>query len=99
MNTQFRINEDLYNYLYRHNEINLTLDEHNIELNDVTKTIKFICNKTTTTVTLFAVSNSMRYIPYTVDALMADIIGTFGYEGELHQCLDEIIHLFKPLAA
>lgn len=91
MNNLLTINENLYNYLEDNRSINESLKNHKIEIDCNTKTIKFVCLKTTTTMTMFATCNSMRYIVYTIDALMGNIIATFGYEGELHHVIDKIV--------
>ena len=91
MSNPVTINKNLYDYLERNQVINDSLKNHKIEIDPKLLTVKFVCLKTTTTLTIFSTCNSMRYKIYTVDTLMGNIIKTFGYEGELHLILDDII--------
>lgn len=91
MSNPASINKKLYNYLERNQAINDSLKNHKIEIDPKLLTVKFVCLKTTTTLTVFSICNSMRYNIYTVDILMGNIIKTFGYEGELHVMLDNIV--------
>ena len=91
MNTRPYINKNMYDYLKANAPSTVPLVDHKIVLDDCTKTIKIICKNTATTITVFAIANSMRYSAYTVDTFMGDIISTFGYESEVHFYLGQLM--------
>lgn len=95
MKTAVVVNNNLYDYLSRNDNITNRLENHSILIDSETQSIKFSCNATLTTITVFSILNTMRYMAYTIDTLMGELITTFGYNSELHKELDKIVKLFN----
>lgn len=81
------INTCLYNYVIA-NELNeLNMNESVITVDLKTQHVKFITKDCNTSLTVFSITNTIRYIPYTINTLMGTIISMFGYQSELHRAM------------
>lgn len=65
----------------------LNMSDHCIDLNPDNASVKFMCKDTSTTLTIFSIPNTMRFIPFTVDTLMGTVISMFGYQSDLHRAM------------
>lgn len=81
------INTHLYNYVLKYELTDLEMTEYGIELDENNQTCKLIRNDGTTTLTIFSIPNSMRYVPFVIDTLMGTIISMFGYQSEMHRVM------------
>lgn len=77
----------LYKYVLENELQELNMSEHCIDVNQTNESIKFMCKDTSTTLTIFSIPNTMRYIPFTIDTLMGTVISMFGYQSDLHRAM------------
>lgn len=55
------------------------------------ESLRFVNEDIGNSITVFSKPNTMRYISYTIDSLMSEIIAKFGYQSTLHRYVDKIL--------
>lgn len=91
MEEQYVINKALYNKLKEEiidNNVDCGCD---IVVYTDSEYVRFVNEDMGNSITVFSKPNSMRYIAYTVDSLMSEIIGKFGYQSVLHHRVDKVL--------
>lgn len=85
------VNKVIYNKLRADREVTSLTSKLNITIDTEHECIRFINDDKGSSITLFTIANTMRYLKYTVDDLMSEIILKFGYRSALHVYMDKIL--------
>lgn len=71
------------------------MDDFSVIVDSQYESIKFINEDIGNSITIFSKVNSMRYMAYTVDAIMSEVIAKFGYHSNLHTYVDNLLRELK----
>ena len=91
MRSQVSINLAIYIYFKQNPKMMESLNDHTISIDEQLELVKFECQDTALSLSVFSTLNNMRYTDYTVDRLMGMLITMFGYESEVHELVHMVI--------
>ena len=90
MEEQYVINKALYTKLKEE-----MIDKHNSGCDIIvctdSESLRFVNEDIGNSITVFSKPNTMRYISYTIDSFMSEIIAKFGYQSALHHYIDKTL--------
>lgn len=88
---EFVVNKAVYSKLQSSREIRVNANNFNIVVDSQNEFVRFVNEDVGSSLTLFSKPNTMRYISYTVDSIMSEVISKFGYQSKLHRYMDGLL--------
>lgn len=71
------------------------MDDFSVVIDSQSESVRFVNEDIGSSITIFSKPNTMRYLGYTVDAIMSEIIAKFGYRSNLHTYVDDLLKELK----
>lgn len=85
------VNKVIYNKLRAVKTQDIKTPTFDIVIDTEQQYVRFVNPDKGSSITLFTTANTMRYLKYSIDDLMSEVISKFGYRSDLHNYLDNTL--------